>query len=118
MATVTVVSGGRTSRLPAPATPMPTEHNICLQHMGEEEAMMHRQELVICQDRRRRRGIIIISSNRPSRRSRRWDPSPESPPSWKRPCGGCWVAAARVRDAPAGAGAGRPRRGDGPPRQR
>uniref|UniRef100_A0A0E0K6P9 F-box domain-containing protein n=1 Tax=Oryza punctata TaxID=4537 RepID=A0A0E0K6P9_ORYPU len=43
MATVTVVSGGGTSR-PAPAT---TEHKICLQHMGEDETIMHRQELVI-----------------------------------------------------------------------
>ncbi|EEC84249.1 hypothetical protein OsI_30694 [Oryza sativa Indica Group] len=56
MATVTAVSGGRTSRLPAPApasaTTMTTEHNICLQHMGEEETVKHRQELVIRQDRR------------------------------------------------------------------
>uniref|UniRef100_A0A0E0E6F8 Uncharacterized protein n=1 Tax=Oryza meridionalis TaxID=40149 RepID=A0A0E0E6F8_9ORYZ len=77
-----------------------TEHKIYLQHMGEEETMMHRQELVTRHDRWRRRGIIIISSsNRPSYRSRRRDPSPESPQSWKRrgerPCGSCWAAAAR-----------------------
>ncbi|BAF10393.1 putative F-box protein PP2-B12 [Oryza sativa Japonica Group] len=51
MATVTVVSGagGTTSRPPAaPATTTTTEqHKICLQHMGEEETIMHRQELVI-----------------------------------------------------------------------
>ncbi|XP_040376867.1 F-box protein PP2-B11-like [Oryza brachyantha] len=42
-ATVTVVvsGAGTTSRPPA------TEHKICLQHMGEDETMMHRQELVI-----------------------------------------------------------------------
>ncbi|KAF0933425.1 hypothetical protein E2562_018529 [Oryza meyeriana var. granulata] len=42
IATVTVVSG--TSRPTATTT---TEHKICLQHMGEDETIMHRQELVI-----------------------------------------------------------------------
>uniref|UniRef100_A0A0E0NH24 Uncharacterized protein n=1 Tax=Oryza rufipogon TaxID=4529 RepID=A0A0E0NH24_ORYRU len=46
MATVTVVSGGGTSRLPAPAaTTTTTEHEICLQHTGEKETMMHWLEL-------------------------------------------------------------------------
>uniref|UniRef100_A0A0E0CSY8 F-box domain-containing protein n=1 Tax=Oryza meridionalis TaxID=40149 RepID=A0A0E0CSY8_9ORYZ len=48
MATVTVVSGaGGTSRPPVPAPTTTEQHKICLQHMGEEETIMHRQELVI-----------------------------------------------------------------------
>ncbi|KAG8060694.1 hypothetical protein GUJ93_ZPchr0002g25756 [Zizania palustris] len=42
-ATVTVVAG----RGPTVVTMTTTEHKICLQHMGDDETIMHRRELVI-----------------------------------------------------------------------
>ncbi|KAL5207456.1 hypothetical protein ABZP36_031891 [Zizania latifolia] len=42
-ATVTVVSGSK----PTAVTTTTMEHKICLQHMGDDETIMHRRELVI-----------------------------------------------------------------------